>query len=1128
MMRRVRGLLGLVLLLALAVGLPWALAATIGNPLHQWSSIKAGDMSDRDVIAIMATVAYLAWASFALALLVEIAASLAAAVTHRPLRPIRIPLLGVQQDLARTLIAAVLLLAPAVISVVGPAASAFASTPPSTSTVTASQHQAPTSAARTVPAAAVSGQGHDDRSATSTYEIPSQGGMRSYWALAEHYLGDGQRWPEVWQLNDGHQQADGSVMDSPNVLRRGWTVTVPAAVAGSPAAGSHTEHMVTVHEGDTLSGLAEDAGVSNWTTSWPANQDRAEPGGQHLTNPDLIKPGWTVVMPGAASSASPGTTIPTHTTPHTPPVRTTPRTPPGTTPPRSTLPHSTPSAQPSTPARPGSPARPATPAPAAPRHDARPVPAASHSSSSEMVTVAEWAASLSAGAGVLAGGLFLALRRYRRRQFRHRGAGRAIAGPAPRHVPLEKVLVTDGSAGVRDIEFIDRALRGLSLSVAAADGRLPAVLAARLTEQHLDLVLADPQLEAPPAPWVAVSPTSWVVEKSAELPVIDSVERSPAAPYPTLVSVGYTAAGEEWLVDLEQCGALVINGDRDRCLDLTRFVAAELAHNVWSDHLTVTLAGQLGADLVELNPSRLIHTADIPAAAAMAANDVRANRDVADGEHVDVLHGRLHGVSGDTWMPNVLLLSPALSDGGESAPADTAAVESLLDTVAERSSRTAVAVVLLPGPESSVASAGLELHVDAAGTLTIAALSVTASAQQLPADQAVELGQYLAAVRDSAADVPMPPAEVEDGAASYTDLAGAVRPEHTVPRPEQPAATPAVAAVASASGFPSLASEPVSAASLLPNPTSSYLVTTAATPAEIEALAPVVAPEVSAALLAADPHLDEDLAAWFDKASQRPKLRLLGEVQVTAFGTPPDNKFDMVGEAVAYLALHPRGVTGDRFAAEFWPKNNYTIKDSSPKNLMWLVRAWLGVNPLTGARCLPHAKPAAGASGGGLYRVGGLLVDWDLYCRLRSRGEARGAEGVADLVAALDLVSDVPLTGRRKGGWSWLAGDTVADQDVMTAAIVDVASVVVTRALDEGDLELARRIAEKSAAIESGSDRPLLDLAAVCEAEGRTAELGATVRRIVTHHGAVVEEDVPKDTYDVMLRRGWVGLTQAS
>ena len=236
----------------------------------------------------------------------------------------------------------------------------------------------------------------------------------------------------------------------------------------------------------------------------------------------------------------------------------------------------------------------------------------------------------------------------------------------------------------------------------------------------------------------------------------------------------------------------------------------------------------------------------------------------------------------------------------------------------------------------------------------------------------------------------------------------------------------------------------------------------------------------------------------------------------------------MATEAVVYLVLHPRGVSGDRFAADFWPESNYTIKDPSPKNLLSIVRSWLGTNPLSGSPCLPYAKSAGRPSGAAVYRLSGPLVDWDLFTRLRSRGSARGAEGVADLVAALDLVSGVPLTALRPGGGAWLADHMVADQDVMTAAIVDVASVVVTRALDEADLGLARRVAEKAAAIESGSDRPLLDLAAVCEAEGRTAELGATVRRIVTHHGAVVEEDVPKDTYEVMLRRGWVGRAQAS
>jgi len=208
MIRRIRGLWALVLLLALAVGLPWTLASTIGNPLHQWSSIKSGDMSDQDVIAIMAAIAYLAWATFVLALLVELAADLIAAVTRRPRRTIRIPLLGVQQHFARNLIAGVLLLAPAVISVAGPATPAFASPAPTVAALTTSPHAHPASPvpAPTAPATgAGTGRQSASNSPTSTYRIPEQGGLRTYWALAEHYLHNGQRWPEIWQLNRGRQ-----------------------------------------------------------------------------------------------------------------------------------------------------------------------------------------------------------------------------------------------------------------------------------------------------------------------------------------------------------------------------------------------------------------------------------------------------------------------------------------------------------------------------------------------------------------------------------------------------------------------------------------------------------------------------------------------------------------------------------------------------------------------------------------------------------------------------------------------------------------------------------------------------------------------------------------------------------
>ena len=54
---------------------------------------------------------------------------------------------------------------------------------------------------------------------------------------------------------------------------------------------------VTVQPGDTLSEIAADHGVKDWTTVWPANAGRAEPDGARFTDPDYIEPGWTVTIP---------------------------------------------------------------------------------------------------------------------------------------------------------------------------------------------------------------------------------------------------------------------------------------------------------------------------------------------------------------------------------------------------------------------------------------------------------------------------------------------------------------------------------------------------------------------------------------------------------------------------------------------------------------------------------------------------------------------------------------------------------------------------------------------------------------------------------------------------------------
>ena len=265
--------------------------------------------------------------------------------------------------------------------------------------------------------------------------------------------------------------------------------------------------------------------------------------------------------------------------------------------------------------------------------------------------------------------------------------------------------------------------------------------------------------------------TSWAITKDAELPALGELRATQAAPYPTLVSVGCTQAGEEWLVDLEQAGALAFDGDPDRCLDLVRFIVAELAYNPWSDPLLVTVAG-FGAELVALNPDRLIHTDDVTAAATVANRSVEVNREVADSHHIDVLHGRLHGISGDAWMPQVLVVAPDWAED----EADEATVDRLLATVGQRASRSAVAVVLA-GDRTAGSPAGLRLTVHADGSLLIPDLDVTGTASQLPADQAVALADYFTAERDGPVDVPIPASARTTGSAAFADAAGALRAE---------------------------------------------------------------------------------------------------------------------------------------------------------------------------------------------------------------------------------------------------------------------------------------------------------------------------------------------------------------
>ena len=93
-------------------------------------------------------------------------------------------------------------------------------------------------------------------------------------------------------------------------------------IAGTAAdTGGSTSETVTVKTGDTLYAIAQHTlgNGNDWPLLYQENADRPQPDGARLTDPDLIRPGWTIVIdtPTSAGSATSAGQLP-HTAPALP------------------------------------------------------------------------------------------------------------------------------------------------------------------------------------------------------------------------------------------------------------------------------------------------------------------------------------------------------------------------------------------------------------------------------------------------------------------------------------------------------------------------------------------------------------------------------------------------------------------------------------------------------------------------------------------------------------------------------------------------------------------------------------------------------------------------------------------
>jgi hypothetical protein len=590
----------------------------------------------------------------------------------------------------------------------------------------------------------------------------------------------------------------------------------------------------------------------------------------------------------------------------------------------------------------------------------------------------------------------------------------------------------------------------------------------------------------------------WSISCEQELPVTDANASSFLAPLPTLAAIGTDARGHAWLLDLERAGAIALTGDPTRCLNLARFLAAELAVNTWSDHLSVTTVG-FGEELAGLNPARLRHSWGLSGAAAKLTVDAVEAVDACTQIGMDVRTGRVRDICGDTFMPHVLLVAPHLVG-------DSVRLADLLDIVATHPGRAAIAIILAGDSELS-GQASWSMHLSKAGRLIVTELGLDLTASQLTPDEGLGISQMLSQAA-TAGDEPMPVAAGDQPWQAYCDAAGSLLPEHTLPRSVE-------------EEWPEPLGE-AAATSLLPLPDQTYQDAAATTAGDLATLAPRVPVTVRPAVEAADPTLDADVAAWLDSGTDLPRLSLLGPVQLRAHGELEKNRVGFYTEIVAYLATRENGATLAQFETAF------NLAPTRARSDIRIARNWLGVNPRTGANHLPDAlKSASGqARGIGVYELEDVLVDADLFRRLRVRGQARGADGIADLVLALSLVSGPPFDQLRAGGYEWLIEGARIDHHLV-CGITDVAHVVTTRALASGDIQRARAAAEIAQLAAPHEEIPRLDLVAVREAEGHREEAEDYLRDQVCDRSedGGAPEDLSERTQAILRRREWLSRT---
>lgn len=224
MLKLLKGLAALAGLAVIVAGVPWLLLTVAGNPIPSWDTV-AGLFTHPDyggsflMGSLLPIIAWIAWASFVFSLLTVIPSAL------RGVKPPQIRGLAIQQKTASALLGAVIVMFGGLAGA-GAATAAEPMAPAVSHSVAAQQ----TPQTITPSVAPTTTDGVLMKSLTV-----NEGD--SLWGMAEASLGDGDRYPELYEASKGIVQADGQTISNPDIIQPGWTINVPTVTqASTPAA----------------------------------------------------------------------------------------------------------------------------------------------------------------------------------------------------------------------------------------------------------------------------------------------------------------------------------------------------------------------------------------------------------------------------------------------------------------------------------------------------------------------------------------------------------------------------------------------------------------------------------------------------------------------------------------------------------------------------------------------------------------------------------------------------------------------------------------------------------------------------------------------------------------------------